>query len=176
LADDILRETQADDIDPSWREDFGGVSSFYIYPVAEALSIKGLYHYQTALLDIDVDFDIRRDHYRRAAEFYIKAAERLPEDEDFRLRYLVYALECMWRCRTPIKIILPTIELIESALPKVNRIWEAIRGKDGHNFSVQQALWFAEDARKGIADGQLTLDSMILPEHIAQEDVIPFIH
>jgi len=90
--------------------------------------------------------------------------------------YLWCALENFFRIGTPLRDTLPLLERLRLAIPKMKEIWEfptmameqmGPAGQKGMRDMVfQQALWFEEDARKGIADGKLTLESQILPERL----------
>lgn len=64
----------------------------YFYEIRRSLhltissSLKGLYHYHTALEEDGRDVDIAEEHFRQAADFYLDAAHLFPEDEEQRLR------------------------------------------------------------------------------------------
>lgn len=47
------------------------------------LSMKGFYHARTAQLALkEHDIDAAKDHYRKAGDFYIDAANKYPEDDE----------------------------------------------------------------------------------------------
>ncbi|KDQ19786.1 hypothetical protein BOTBODRAFT_27211 [Botryobasidium botryosum FD-172 SS1] len=160
-ADEILRDLDTNPAIPWGEHDPGFVSSFYIYPRGEALAIKGFYHRERTRAMTSPE---REDYIRKAADFYLQAAEVYPEDDENHVWYLKTSLDHLWHCGTPLSVTLPMLERIRLGAPKIRKIWEhsslALQGRDK---SIRSYEMMEEDIRAGLARGEFSMDQLLMP-------------
>ncbi|KAA1470551.1 hypothetical protein DENSPDRAFT_836369 [Dentipellis sp. KUC8613] len=148
---------------PSGEIDPGFLLSFTVYPRSKAFAMKGYYHNQMARIGHGGSADAIVDHLKKAAKYYVKAADCLPPDDESHAWFIWCALEAFWRHGAPLKTTLPLMARIREAIPLFKPIWEHSSSAEGHK-ALQTALWFEEDMRKGLQEGKFTEDNPIVPE------------
>jgi len=173
LADDLL--VSADEADSEkhllGEVDPGFVSSFYIYPRAEALSTKAYYHRNKAR-EAKKKADCKR-HLEEAARLYEEAARKYSRDEEYFLVYMHSAISAHCSMGSPLRVILPMISEIRAAMPLVKRIWEhsalAIQGRD---LMMNLFINFEDAVTKRMERGELTGDDVRLPDGESIEELL----
>ncbi|KZV96172.1 TPR-like protein [Exidia glandulosa HHB12029] len=144
------------------------VLAFYYYPEAVAHNALGLYH--ACKYDIH---HAKKDHtdLHLAAEHYRKAADLFPRDEEYRTGAIYQQLFALFRTGASLRVTLPLLDEIAQSMEETKPIWEYSTTTTGARQAFQRMVWFAEDARKGIDAGKLTLDSQILPDFLLQRNM-----
>ncbi|KDQ59303.1 hypothetical protein JAAARDRAFT_34037 [Jaapia argillacea MUCL 33604] len=170
-ADEIIRDVDLNPLPLDREYDPGFVSSFYIYPKARALAMKGFYHKQSARSVIaddgseEVKIKAMKEHIRKAALYYLKAGSTYPDDDENHAWFLFCGVELLMRCGTPVKEVLPFFARIRLAVPKISRIWEhSSSAAEGVGKAFQRAQWMEEDILKAIAEGRFTLEDKLMPD------------
>lgn len=206
-ADDILGEESVDVPDTDGEYDAGFISSFYIYPYGRALSfvyssasdcnkgllsqlfhfsMKGFYHVQMANECVQKgDLDGAKDHYLKGGNFYIAAADKLPDDDEehacksttsdlpheFWLKFISPGfLNCgvdnLFKCGSkPLRETLPILARIRLAVPKMKRIWgSSAMSREGRDQILKQAMMMEPKALEMIGNGGCTLDDCMVPQ------------
>ncbi|KAA1470553.1 hypothetical protein DENSPDRAFT_879794 [Dentipellis sp. KUC8613] len=146
--------------------DAGFLLSFSVYPRSNALAMKGYYHNQMARIGSGRDPQVACDHLKKAAAFYLQAANCIPIDDEKHAWFLWCSLEASWRHGAPLKDTLPLMARIRIAIPLFKPIWEHSSSALGHKV-FETALWFEKDAKKGIKEGKYTEDNPIIPEQFS---------
>ncbi|KAL6299613.1 hypothetical protein BKA93DRAFT_819814 [Sparassis latifolia] len=168
-AQDLIREIDIAMTNiPTVEYDPGFISSFYIYPRAHAYAMIGFYHNKMAKQCAELGVTSLGDvmiHFAEASKAYLTAATIFPEDDENHVWYLNCALDALYSCGTPIKILLPIMERVRLAIPKMKEIWEfSALAHQGRDSILQKVLWGEEDMRKGLADGKFTLEDKVMPD------------
>lgn len=85
---------------------------------------------------------------------------------DHRADVLWQQLVAMYRSGHPLRDTLPVCDELAQAVKDKQKIWRGSPNADGGRTDqrYQAFVWFAEDTRKAIAEGQLTLDSQVMPD------------
>ncbi|KAJ7508705.1 hypothetical protein B0H11DRAFT_1966374 [Mycena galericulata] len=179
MAREMKAETEASARPPDWYLDPGFYASFWIYPIAEALSILGAYHMQLGFKIVDRDFcqssegDIFKPDpqaaidFSRSAEYYQQAAEKYPEDDEQRAYFLAIALEALWWSYAPLRTTLPVCRSIQVAMSKSVQIWEFSQNAE-RNTKSEEAVQFLAYCEKELATGKATLDSSLMPQDLME--------
>ncbi|KAF8554466.1 hypothetical protein OG21DRAFT_1476945 [Imleria badia] len=113
---------------PTYTEpvDPGFVSSFHIYPVAEAHAEKHL-------------------HYTLAVGEYTEAARMLPPDDEKHCWYLNCTIDPLLRGDAPKKVVMGVVNMIRAAMPLMQRIWaHSALAKQGRDAMIETTLRVAE--------------------------------
>ncbi|KAJ7755027.1 hypothetical protein DFH07DRAFT_773572 [Mycena maculata] len=166
----------------TWNLDPGFYASFWIYPIAEALTILGAYHMQLGLARIDqhilkrfpVKGQVTSDpqaiiDFSHSAQYYQQAAEKFPEDDEHRAYFLAVALQALWWSEASLRITLPLCRKIRVATSKSVRIWEFSQNaltKRNHN--CDEAVRFLADCERKLAAGEATLESALMPSDLLE--------
>ncbi|KAF8623676.1 hypothetical protein AX17_007374 [Amanita inopinata Kibby_2008] len=157
-ANDLLLQVEELNKAPKTQEpvDPRFISSFFVYPKANALAAQGFYHGQMMGKSSEAE---SVDHKRQAAELYTKAARILPDDEEERISYLNCALLYIPNGETPVGQQLMITEQIRNSMSKVHAIWAnsdmALRGRDAIVFDVMRKEL---EILNKIKAGRLSLD------------------
>jgi len=152
------RPTDGESYDP------GFISSFYIYPAARAISMKGYYHAQMAPRCYP-DTEAAKDHLRKSGNFYIEAASMYPEDDENHAYFLNCGVHNLFRCGTPLRETLAILKRIRLAIPKMKRIWgSSAMSKEGRDTVLDRALEMEKEALDQIEKGNFTLDDLGMPQ------------
>ncbi|RDB28672.1 Small glutamine-rich tetratricopeptide repeat-containing protein beta [Hypsizygus marmoreus] len=154
VAQETIKETDANPPIPGSELDPGFISSFYIYPKADALAILGWYHMQVAQAAEDIDS--KSENCMKAAKHYMQAASMLPQDEENHAYYLKVALEAFWWSGAPLKVTLPLCAKIREAIPKMKKIWEYSSMAKQRDISLRQALAFETEFRTKVERGEVS--------------------
>ena len=145
--------------------------------------MKGFYHAKKVPFCYP-DTDAAIDHHRKSANFYIEAANILPEDDESHacestikhaelynrlqvtsLDFLNCGVENLFKCGTPLRETLAVLERIRLAIPKMERIWkDSAMSKQGRDQIFGRAMETEEKLRDALAKGDFTLDDKIKPE------------
>ncbi|KAJ6601431.1 hypothetical protein DFH09DRAFT_563402 [Mycena vulgaris] len=177
LARDLKAETQASVRPPDWLLDPGFYASFWIYPVAEALSILGWCHMQLGFQPIDRKMEVDReaiDNFTRSSQYYIQAAEKYPTDDEHRPHLLAVALEALWWSKAPLRVTLPLCRKIRTAMPKPAQIWEFSQMTlNRRNANCEEAVQFLNVCEQKLATGTVTLESALRPPDLVSLAVLP---
>ncbi|TFY63230.1 hypothetical protein EVG20_g6403 [Dentipellis fragilis] len=167
LLKDMTKGPAPADVTPSDVQlDAGFLLSFSAYPRSNALAMKGYYHNQLARIGSGRDPQVACDHLSKGAAFYLQAANCVPIDDEKHAWYLWCSLEASWRHGAPLKHTLPLMARIRIAIPLFKPIWEHSSSVLGHKV-FDTALWFEEDAKKGIREGKYTEENPIIPEQFS---------
>ncbi|KAJ7204448.1 hypothetical protein GGX14DRAFT_647064 [Mycena pura] len=145
--------------------DYGFSAAFWIYPIAEVLSILGWYHMQLGFQHMDSSEESSNkrtaDEFLQSSQYYIQAAEKRRESPYF---LAVVVIEALWWSNAPLRTILPVCRKILAALPKANVIWEFSQmALTERNANCHEALQFLKDCEKKLARGKVTLDVAARP-------------
>jgi hypothetical protein len=136
--------------------------------------MKGFYHAQIARLS-KLDIDTAKDHYSKAASFYLKAGTTYPDDDEqaackflstivvrYWLRisgYLNVALQNLYACGAKVREGMAVMAKLRVSIPKMRKIWgNSVMAKEGRDVSLDRVLQMERDALKDLADGKITLD------------------
>ncbi|KAJ7687386.1 hypothetical protein B0H17DRAFT_687044 [Mycena rosella] len=177
MARDLIAETQASVRNPACLQDPGFFASFWIYPVAEGLSILGWYHMQLGLQHFDKtgDIDLGEEavvNFHQSSRYYIQAAGKYPEDDEERPHMLAVALEALWWGAAPLRVTLPLCRKIRAAMPKPVPIWEfSSKSLNKRNANCAEAVRFLDDCERQLADGTATLESALMPLDLMERRV-----
>lgn len=146
--------------------------------------MKGFYHGKI-VPSCYPDTDATIDHYRKSANFYIEAADTLPDDDeshaceltlklvtledkltvDTSLDFLNCGVQNLFNCGTPLRETLAVLERIRLAIPKMERIWKhSSMSKQGRDQVLARAMESETMLRDALARGEFTLDDKIKPE------------
>ncbi|KAI9574032.1 hypothetical protein HD554DRAFT_582539 [Boletus coccyginus] len=141
-ANELLEDTQrivptAEPVDP------GFVSSFKVYPAAHARGSLGYYFVQMARSGHNPTE--QKMQYLRAVGEYIKAANRLPEDDEKHCWYLNCAIHPMMQADVPMDMRIEIVRRIRATMPKMQRIWaNSALAKQGRDVMLETGLRVAE--------------------------------
>ncbi|KAJ7024391.1 hypothetical protein C8F04DRAFT_1131782 [Mycena alexandri] len=175
LAEDLKAETEASPRTPDSYLDSGFYASFWVYPIAEALSIIGWYHMQLGFRRIDKQqgFDPEaNDDFLKSSEYYIQAAEKHPMDDEKHPYFLAVAVEALWWGGAKLEVILPVCRRIRAAMPEADEIWACSQmAKTNRNFNCLEAIIFLEKCEDEIAEGTLALDMALAPSDLLERRI-----
>jgi len=173
----LKAETEASVRPSSVELDYGFSASFWIYPIAEALSILGWYHMQLGFQHLDSTEDgsdkLSADEFLQSSQYYIQAAEKYPADDENHPYFLAVAVEALWWSNAPLRTILPVCRKIRAALPKANVIWEFSQmALTKRNANCHEALQFLKDCEKKLARKTVILDIAMRPPDLVERRVV----
>ncbi|KAJ7109814.1 hypothetical protein C8R44DRAFT_263484 [Mycena epipterygia] len=174
LARELKAETEASIRPPDWALDPGFFASFWIYPIAEALSILGWYHMQLGLKCIDQeDFnDQAVIDFSKSSQYYVQAAEKYPEDDEHHPYFLAIALEALWWGDAPLRVTLPLCRKIRTAMSKPVQIWEFSQNSmKKRNSNCKDAVRFLIECEQKLAKGEATLESALMPSDLMERRI-----
>ncbi|KAJ7492236.1 hypothetical protein FB451DRAFT_522879 [Mycena latifolia] len=175
MARELIAETEASVRTPDCLRDPGFYASFWIYPVAEALSILGWCHMQLGLERIDRKMDLGPEtvmNFRESSRYYIQAAEKYPEDEEERPYMLAVALEALWWSNAPLQVTLPLCRKIRAAMSGPVQIWEFSQmSMNKRNANCEEAVRFLNECDRKLADGIATLEDTLMPSDLMERRV-----
>ncbi|KAJ6523561.1 hypothetical protein B0H19DRAFT_648739 [Mycena capillaripes] len=172
MARDLKAETEASVRPPDWTLDPGFYASFWIYPVAEALSVLGWYHMQLGFKRTDKKkaFDPDAvDDLSKSSHYYIQAAEKHPTDDEQHPYFLAVALEALWWSGAALRATLPVCRKISTAMPQAAKIWEFSQmSLNKRNANCFEAVEFLANCERKLARGTLTLDTVLIPPNMME--------
>ncbi|KZV78545.1 hypothetical protein EXIGLDRAFT_783655 [Exidia glandulosa HHB12029] len=144
------------------------VLPFIIYPEALAHEELGFYWYRKAKTTSTGKIEDIYSPLHKSIEHHAKAAEIYPRDEEMRAEVLWHQLVSMFRCGRPLRETLPVCDDLEQAVKDKQKIWRGSANMDGGRTDkrYQIFVWFAEDARKAVEKGELTLESPAMPDQM----------
>ncbi|KAJ6520221.1 hypothetical protein C8R45DRAFT_954334 [Mycena sanguinolenta] len=169
MARDHKTETEVSEPTPDCAGDSGFYASFWIYPIAEALSFLGWYHMQLGLRCIDAEEDLDPEaavDFSKSAQYYIQAAEKFPADDEEHPNLLAVALEALWWGGATLEDTLPLCRKIRAAMPQATMIWGF--SPSWKKQRCQDAIEFLADAEKQLAEGTLSLDDAAMPSDLME--------
>lgn len=82
--------------------------------------------------------------------------------------FLKIALEAMWRRGAPLRETLPFIDRIIQSISVMVNVWQYSNSQPERDKSLHQAIWYAEEARKGLKENKWTLDDQAAPVSLIQ--------
>ncbi|KAK7694233.1 hypothetical protein QCA50_001413 [Cerrena zonata] len=141
----------------------GFTNSFYMYPTGHAIAMVGFYHVQKATGNGEGDPGVTTNHYREAGMAYLEAARMFLPDDELHVWYLHVGLTNMCKSGTPIKDLLPIMEKIKLAIPKMKRIWEYSAMAKERDPVLDRIVTVYDSLREGIANGTHSADDKIVP-------------
>jgi hypothetical protein len=97
--------------------------------------------------------------FEEAAQWYLRAAKTLPEDEEQHSEFLQKHLECLCFLERPLRDTLPVCQRIRKALDQALDIWMPPFGA-ALQAILDQVKDFEDKYNQEIADGKCTLDSV----------------
>ncbi|KAJ7150348.1 hypothetical protein C8R46DRAFT_1198415 [Mycena filopes] len=179
LAEDFRVQTEASPRTPDCDVDPGFYGSFWVYPVAESLSILGWYYMQLGFRRVDAKRDFDReadDDFLKSAEYYIKAAQAHPIDDEQHPFFFAVAVECFWWAGAALHDILPVCRQIRAAMPEAAKIWEYSQmAKNNRNYNCYEAISFLEDCEEKIEEGTLTSEMSVAPPDLLERRLGPLL-
>ncbi|RXW19116.1 hypothetical protein EST38_g6722 [Candolleomyces aberdarensis] len=138
---------------------FGHRLAYWMYPKGIALSILG-WAYLMEATHSSPEGAQRTSTLRKASQYYLLAAKNFPEDEEYHVRFLVKALECLCATGTiPLRQTLPLCDAIRKAFNQAIEIWGAMPVGERMKRDCNQVKTFEDEHRKLISEGRCTLDS-----------------
>ncbi|KAK7063882.1 TPR-region domain-containing protein [Favolaschia claudopus] len=171
IARNLKAETEMSEGSPYCALDTGFYASFWIYPIADALSVLGWYHMQLGLRSVDATNSLEsasRDDFFEAAKYYIQSAEKYPEDDEKHPHMLAVALEGLWWGGAPLRETLPVCRNIRATMPKVMKIWQnSSMFMNLRNANCFEAIAFLKEAEEKLAEGVYSLDNAYMPADMA---------
>ncbi|KAJ7897286.1 hypothetical protein B0H14DRAFT_399752 [Mycena olivaceomarginata] len=176
MARELKTETEASERSPLCALDPGFYASFWVYPIAEALSILGWYHMQLGLCCLDrvvsgeeEDLDpASADDFEKSAQYYIQAADKYPSDDEQRPYMLAVAVEALWWSGAPLRDTLPLCRRVQAAMPEAAGIWERSQMGRGGNPICKSAVEFLASTERQLAEGTATLDEALMPADLME--------
>ncbi|KAJ7292922.1 hypothetical protein C8J57DRAFT_10258 [Mycena rebaudengoi] len=167
MARDLKAATEISELQPECLLDPGFHLSFWVYPLAEALSTLGWYHMQLGHLQItsgNADSEEASSNFSQSSKYYIQSAEKYPEDDEHRPYFLAVALEAHWWAESPLRVTLPLCRAIRAAMPGPQELWaNSQMTMNKQNANCHEALEFLVHAEKQIALGKATLNTALRP-------------
>ncbi|KAI9574033.1 hypothetical protein HD554DRAFT_2183364 [Boletus coccyginus] len=142
VANELLEDIQRHADQPPSAEpvDPGFVSSFLIYPAAQAYAMLGYYFVQMGRSG-----DNPMAHYLLGVGEYIKAADILPEDDEKHCWYLNCTIQPMIQASAPKNMRMEVVQRIRATIPKMQRIWaNSFLAKQGRDEMLETGLRVAE--------------------------------
>lgn len=162
-SNQLLAEMEtAPAVSPPGPIDPGFFLSFYLYPKGEAHSMIGFYHNQmaSACARRNEEPETVKDHYRKAAEAYLRAADVFPQDDEKHASFLQCATDALLACGT-IKELLPVMKRLRLAIPEMKKIWEHSSMAKERDMALQHTLRCEEQILEGLKEGKFKLDDQI---------------
>ena len=98
--------------------------------------------------------------FEEAAQWYLKAAEALPEDDWYHSEFLQKYLECLCFLERPLRDTLPICQLIQKALGQALEIWSMPPFGAALKAILEQVKDFEDRYNQEIASGKCTLESI----------------
>lgn len=87
--------------------------------------------------------------------------------------WLNVGLDIFFQTGAPLRETIPIMERIRKAVPMMKRIWEhSSMSLESRDQILQRTLWFEEDVKRELDEGRATLDSQILPDWCAVEELV----
>ncbi|KAF8126941.1 hypothetical protein EV363DRAFT_1346694 [Boletus edulis] len=135
-ARELVEDMEKESRQPSSTEpvDPGFVSSFYVYPTAEAdayVAFRCLSEKMTC--------------YALAIKQYTQAALALPQDDEKHCWYLNCTIDPMLKTGAPKDVVMGIVEKIREAMPKMQKIWaNSALAKEGRDAMIEATLRIAE--------------------------------
>ncbi|KAG5653892.1 hypothetical protein H0H81_009484 [Sphagnurus paluster] len=161
----IAREIASEDVAPPTGEiDPGFLSSFYIYPKADALVILGWYYMQKAQMSKDPTESIELSAL--SAVHYTQGAILFHTDDEYHVSFLKYAIDAHWYAGTPLKVTLPLCKKVRDAAPAMRQIWEYSSSATQRDQWIETILGFEDNFRGLLAQGKITLEESGNPDPI----------
>ncbi|RDB28593.1 Serine/threonine-protein phosphatase 5 [Hypsizygus marmoreus] len=164
VAQEMIDEINANPQILGIQVDPGFISSFYVYPKADAIAILGWCYMRRGMAA--QDSDARAQNFVGSAAYYFKAANLLPEDEEYHAYYFKIALEALWWSGAPLKVTLPLCAKIREAIPKMKKIWEHSQMAKKRDRSLGQALAFEAEFRRKVETGEVSESIVARPEEM----------
>ncbi|KAJ6507819.1 hypothetical protein C8R47DRAFT_1099640 [Mycena vitilis] len=148
-----------DPVDP------GFVSSFYIYPRAQAYAMKGFYYTKMA----SIHKEQRKIFFHKAALEYIAAAKSFPEDDEQYPWFFHVAFNNMMSSGSfPLRATLEVMERIRVSTPKAKAIWQRSSLSAEGVWDMINVEGQEQEMRAMLAQGQVTLDTCVGVEPVPQ--------
>ncbi|KAI0094489.1 hypothetical protein BDY19DRAFT_912986 [Irpex rosettiformis] len=161
LAEEQIEETKRNR--PEGSEDYlrdgGFFCSFFLYPVAEALAIRGAIAIDKGVKLKATDPERASEYLAQAKRHYMVAYNILPKDEEFRLLYIKVAIEAAWHRGDTLSECLAMVELMTADRPAVSKIWNYSVFKKNLDVHMAQIGNFQEQACMGIIEGDFSVHS-----------------
>ncbi|ETW83267.1 hypothetical protein HETIRDRAFT_439710 [Heterobasidion irregulare TC 32-1] len=170
--DGLLEEANSiiDEIQNSPRENVGTPfdMAHYDYIEGKAIALKGFYYREAPFHKKMTDKVEIEDFYDRSFKYYLEAADKFPEDDEYHIVWLNNALDVLTSGGTTLRQCMPIFNRIRSALPEVTKIWDDLLTTPDQNKNIVPTLLAIVEAEEKIAAGSLTLDSYIVPERFLE--------
>ncbi|KAJ2927285.1 hypothetical protein H1R20_g9809, partial [Candolleomyces eurysporus] len=139
---------------------FGHRLAYWMYPKGIALSILGWVYLMKATHSSPEGAE-RTSTFREASQYYLLATKNFPEDDEYHVRFLVRALECLCAMGTiPLRQTLPLCDAIRKSFDQAMEIWGAMPIAERLKGQCSQVKAFEDEHRKLISEGRCTLDSV----------------
>ncbi|KZV88071.1 protein prenylyltransferase [Exidia glandulosa HHB12029] len=166
LAEKMIAQVALTDrqVSASLTPDF--VLAFSYYP--EAIAQYALGFYYSSKWDMH-HAPLDYSDLLMAATHYVKSAELFPRDDEFRTEAIYQQLFARFRSGAPLRVTLPLLDELGKSAEETKPIWEYSATSTSVRRDYERLIWFADDLKKAIADGQLNMDSQILPDFLVEK-------
>ncbi|KAJ2917883.1 hypothetical protein MD484_g2579, partial [Candolleomyces efflorescens] len=155
-AESVIEDVESDPDSPDTF--FGHRLAFWMYPKGIALSILGWSYFKEANHSSS---DGAPSIFETASKYYLQAAQNFPEDDEYHVRFLVKALECLCGMGTvPLSKTLPLCDAIRRAFDQAMVIWGASPYGETLKTNLSRVDAFEAEHRRLISEGRCTLDSV----------------
>ncbi|TDL17490.1 hypothetical protein BD410DRAFT_754403 [Rickenella mellea] len=171
MAQEIAEDCLSDSPSRTVEYDPGFISSFYVYPWAEALAMIGYVKKEMAYFPGITEED-RFEYLSVASTSYVEAAKKLPDDDELHCWYAKIALEIYWELKSPLYATMAAANMVAESYPKMMRIWEhSSLAMGGRDKALAPALEYQRDMWPLIRNGALDIrDAILPPKHFYASD------
>lgn len=169
-SDSIIDEIRSG---PAGNSNLAFNMAFYDYIEGSALAMKGFCYNHIPRQGKLGSVDKILDSLKQSAKCYFEAAEKFPQDDELHVWWLNVGLDIFFQTGAPLRETIPIMERIRKAVPMMKRIWEhSSMSLESRDQILQRTLWFEEDVKRELDEGRATLDSQILPDWCAVEELV----
>ncbi|VDB83787.1 unnamed protein product [Peniophora sp. CBMAI 1063] len=138
------------------------IPAFWLYPIGEGYAAMAWARYRKAKESPDDGAE-----YKRAAQYWIKAASFVWLDDEYHVYWLAMAIESLWQHKATAREILPLCSMMREALPDAMKIWQDSTdlGRGGsRDFIFNLVIAYDDSVRGMISRGEATLNDVLAPE------------
>ncbi|KAA1471420.1 hypothetical protein DENSPDRAFT_776432 [Dentipellis sp. KUC8613] len=164
MARDLLVDTkrQQPEVGENAQYDPGFITSFFINPTAESMSILGFVHIRKALqLKAQGDTKAALEQFGEASSWYAKAGASFPADDEKHIYFLGIALEALWHHGIKLETLLSLCEGIRRNTPKALQIWEYSPMAEARDKVLKRVNDFEDEYREKVKKGECKLSDLI---------------
>ncbi|KAF9056034.1 hypothetical protein BJ165DRAFT_1521989 [Panaeolus papilionaceus] len=164
----LISEAEDNPPEPSSQTDPGFLCSFWTYPRAEALGILGWCHVQAALEARSPS--AANTEFANACQYYVRASEGVPPDDEKAAQYLYVALETLWWQGKPLKDQIPMLIKLNELTTALKRFWEVSPTSQPRDRQLLMAKGFATRVLVGLSSSEYSPESVVKPRRLKGQD------